>query len=107
MKYIKTLEKVRENQVCIVKSICDQEQAKREIVAEQQELLKALLVLPDESEDKTNMCLGDKKHAAQDAASVTPTTSILGLATNDTFLKPEGSNALSFAMLTGRIFADI
>ncbi len=106
MKYIKTLEKAREDQVCIVKSICDQEQAKREIVTEQQELLKALLVLPDESEDKTNICLRDKKYAAQGAASATPTTLILGLATNDTFLKPEGFNALSFAILTGCIFAD-
>ncbi len=34
MKYIETLEKAREDQVRIVKGICDQERAKRRVVAE-------------------------------------------------------------------------
>ncbi len=106
MKYIKTLEKAREDQVRIVKGICDQERAKRRAVAERQEALKAPLILPDESEDETPVCLGDKKHAAQGAASAAPTTSTSGPAASGTLPKPEVSGASSSATLAGRIFAD-
>ncbi len=64
MKYIKTLEKAREDQICIVKSIRDQERAKRRAVAERQEVLNAPLILSDKSEDESPVCLGDKKYAA-------------------------------------------
>ncbi len=106
MKYIETLEKAREDQVCIVKGICDQGRAKRRAVAERQEALKAPLILPDESEDKTPVCLRDKKHAARGVASTAPTTSTSGPATSGSLPKPEGSGASSSAMLVGRIFAD-
>lgn len=64
MRYIKTLEKAQEDQIHIVKDIRDQEQAKCQAVIKQQEALKAPLTLLNESEDKTLVCLGDKKHAA-------------------------------------------
>ena len=106
MKYIKTLEKAREDQVCIVKGICDQERAKRRVVAERQDSLNAPLMLPDESEDETSVCLGDKKHAAQGAASAAPAPSISGPAANGALPQPEGSGASSSAALASRIFAD-
>ncbi len=106
MKYIKTLEKAREDQVCIVKGICDQERAKCRTVVERQKALKASLILPDESEDKIPMCLGDKKHAAQSIASAAPTTLTSGSATSGTFSKPKGSGASLSVTLADRIFAD-
>ncbi len=106
MKYIETLEKAREDQVCIVKGIRDQEQVKRRAVAERQKALKAPLILPDKSEDETPVCLEDKKHAAQGAASAAPTTSTSGSAASGTLPKPEGSGTLLSATLVGRIFAD-
>ncbi len=51
MKYIKTLEKMQEDQVYIVKSICDQEWAKREAVAKWQEAFKAPQILPDKNKN--------------------------------------------------------
>ncbi len=106
MKYIKTLEKAREDQVWIIKGIRDQERAKRRRVAERQEALKAPLILPDESEDETPVCLRDKKDAAQGAASAAPTASTSRPATSSTLPKPEGCGSSLSATLAGRIFAD-
>ncbi len=106
MKYIETLEKAREDQVRIVKSICDQERAKRKAVMERQEALKAPLILSDESENEIPVWLGDKKDVAQGATSATPTASTSRPAASGTLPKPEGSGASSSATLAGRIFAD-
>ena len=106
MKYIETLEKAQEDQVRIVKGICDQERAKRRAVTERQDALNAPLMLSDESEDKTPMCLGDKKHAPQGAASAAPAPSTSGPAANGALPQPEGSGVSSSAALASRIFAD-
>ncbi|WP_375449249.1 hypothetical protein [uncultured Nostoc sp.] len=106
MKYIETLEKARKDQVRIIKGICNQERAKRRAVAEWQDVLKASLTLLDESEDKTLVCLRDKRHTAQGAASVAPVSSTSNPAANGTLPQPEGSGASLSATLASRIFAD-
>ena len=106
MKYIETLEKAREDQVRIVKGIRDQERAKRQAVAEWQDALNAPLIFLDESEDETPVCLVDKKHAAQGAASAAPASLTLGPAGNGALPQPEGSGASLSAALASRIFAD-
>ena len=63
-------------------------------------------MLPDESEDETPVCLGDKKHAVQGAASAAPAPSTSGPAGNGALPQPEGSGVSSSAALASRIFAD-
>ena len=106
MKYIKTLEKAQEDQVCIAKGICDQKQAKCQAVAEWQDAFNALLTFSDESKDETPIYLGDKKHMAQGAASATSAFSTSGLAANSALSQPEGFGTSLSAALASRIFAD-
>ena len=52
------------------------------------------------------MCLRDKKHAAQGAASAAPAPSTSGPAGNGPLPQPEGSGAPLSVALASRIFAD-
>ena len=69
-------------------------------------MLKAPRTFPDKSEDKTLVCLGDKKHAVQSAPSTAPTPLTLGLTANGTIPQPENSGTSLSVTLAGRIFAD-
>lgn len=63
MRYIETLEAAQEDQVCIIKGLQEQQQAKRWAVMARHEALKPPIVVLHESDNESPICLGDKKCA--------------------------------------------
>ncbi len=99
IKYIQSLEAQQEDQVRILKGIHDQQRAHRREIMARQEALKALIEVPDDSEEEKNVCLGVKKPAAQ-VPSPAASTLVLGAG------QPVGSSAPSPAPPSGRVFAN-
>lgn len=65
IKYIESLEVQQEDQICIFKSVYDQQWTQCWEVIARQQILKALIEIPNNSEEKTNMSLEIKNPATQ------------------------------------------
>lgn len=104
---IKIFEEVQawvDNKFILKIKACDQKRANCRAVAERQEAFKALLILSNESKNKTPIYLGEKKYAVQVAAAAASTTLALGPVVSSTPPKLE-SFGVSLSV-TAHIFAD-